>query len=49
MTRTYKYTGQDPKDFPTLGVTLEPGETVETDKKVDHPELEEVKRKAKES
>ena len=38
--KTYTYTGEDEKHFPDLAVTLKPGDTVETDKKVNHPELE---------
>ena len=39
--KTYKYTGDEEKHFPSLGVTLKPGEEFTTETKVNHPELEE--------
>lgn len=44
----YKYTGKDEKHFPDLEQILKPGETSkETDKKLNHPELELVEEDKK--
>ena len=45
--KTYKYTGNEEKHFPDLEVLLKPGETFETDKEVNHPEIEAVDDKHK--
>lgn len=51
--KTYKYTGKEEKHFPDLERLLKPGETFETDKHVNHPEIEPVetthKKHSKES
>ncbi len=39
--KTFVYTGEDEKHFPSLGVTLKPGEEITTEKEVSHPELQE--------
>ncbi len=40
----YRYTGTEEKHFPELGELLKPGDiSKETDKAVNHPELEPVK------
>ena len=43
----YRYTGTDEKHFPSLGITVKPEEIIETDKEVNHPELEPVKEGGK--
>ena len=44
----YRYTGTDEKHFPELEEVLKPGDiSKETDKQVNHPELEPVKEEPK--
>lgn len=38
---TYEWTGEDVRDFPHLGVTLNPGDTVTTDLDPGHADLKE--------
>jgi hypothetical protein len=35
----YTYTGDEEKDLPTHGRTVKPGDTIETDKEINHPEF----------
>lgn len=43
----YKFTGDYPETFLDLSRELQPGETVETEKKLDHPRLQVVEDKLK--
>lgn len=43
----YKFTGDHEKHFPALGKLVKPGDIIETDKEVNHPELEPVKDEVK--
>lgn len=43
----YKFTGDHEKHFPVLGKLVKPGEIIETDQPVNHPELEVVKDEVK--
>ena len=35
----YKYTGEDEKHLPSVGVTVTKGQIVETEKPINHPEF----------
>ncbi len=43
----YKFTGDHEKHFPSLGKLVKPGDIIETDEPVNHPELEVVKEEFK--
>lgn len=40
--KVYRYKGQDERHFPEFSVTVKLGELIRTDKKVNHPDLEEI-------
>lgn len=42
----YTYTGDEEKDLPTHGKTVKPGDTIETDKEINHPEFKLVSGQA---
>jgi hypothetical protein len=35
----YRYTGEDARSLPELGLDLEPGQEFETDQVINHPDL----------
>ncbi len=43
----YKFTCDHEKHFPSLGKLVKPGDIIETDQPVNHPELEVVKEEFK--
>lgn len=43
----YRYTGKEEKELPSIGTLVKPGDTVETDKKINHPEFELVEEEKK--
>ena len=43
----YRYTGTEEKHVPTFGATLKPGDEIETQQAVNHPDLEPIKEDEK--
>lgn len=40
--KKYQYVGEEERSFPSLGIVVNRGDTFETDRPVNHPELVEV-------
>ena len=38
----YLYTGSDAKHIPSLGITVEPEQEIETEQEINHPEFEKI-------
>jgi hypothetical protein len=45
--RKYKYKGEEEREVPQIGRIVKPGETIETDKEINHPLFELVKEEKK--
>lgn len=46
-THRYRYTGSQPVHFPAIGAEVKPGDVVETEHTIHHPDFEEVRETKK--